>query len=108
MALSADQERVLADIRKYGCHVIQVQGNGPHPSFAYSVGIGRTSDSPDVCVFGLPAPSASTHVTPRSFNARSVSPRATADSWICPAGRREPSQPANRPPMAPTPTTATF
>jgi hypothetical protein len=54
------------------------------------------------------APSPSTHTTPRSFNARSVSPRATAESWICPAGRREPSQPANRPPMAPTPTTATF
>ena len=58
MDLAAAQARILEDIRKFGCHVIQVQGNGPHPSFAYSVGIGRTSDRPDVCVFGLPAPSA--------------------------------------------------
>ena len=58
MDLAAAQARILEDIRKYGCHVIQVQGNGPHPSFAYSVGIGRTSDSPDVCIFGQPAPAA--------------------------------------------------
>ncbi|KFN48206.1 hypothetical protein N790_06785 [Arenimonas malthae CC-JY-1] len=55
MALNADQERVLADIRKYGCHVIQVLAEGDLPPYAYSIGISRTSDSPDVCVFGLPA-----------------------------------------------------
>ena len=58
MEQGSDQARVLADIRKYGCHVLQVQADGAAPPFAYTLGIGRTSDSPDVAVFGQPAPAA--------------------------------------------------
>lgn len=55
MAFEEEKARILADVRKYGCHVVQVLAEGDLPPFAYTVGIGRTSDSPDACLFGLPA-----------------------------------------------------
>ncbi len=53
MSLEQDRERVLADIGKYGCHAIHVQAQGELPAYTYTVGISRTSDAPDIAVFGL-------------------------------------------------------
>lgn len=53
MSLEQDRERVLADIKKYGCHAIHVQADGALPAYTYTVGISRTCDAPDIAVFGL-------------------------------------------------------
>lgn len=68
MANTPEQTRVLEDIRKYGCHVIQARAHGAEPAYAYTVGIGRTSDAPDVVVVGQPAPAS--HRLLHAYNLR--------------------------------------
>lgn len=47
------EQKTLADIERYGCHVVLVREEGDHPPFAYSVGIQRTTSAPEVVVLGL-------------------------------------------------------
>lgn len=58
MANTPDQQRVLDDIRKYGCHAIHVQATEEEPSYTYTVGIGRIWDAADLVVIGQPHPDA--------------------------------------------------
>lgn len=68
MAHTPDQQRVLDDIRKYGCHVIHVQRAGGESPYTYTIGIGRTSDAPDVVLFGQPH--ATAHRLLHAYNQR--------------------------------------
>lgn len=68
MAHTPDQERVLEDIRRYGCHVIHVQGTMDEPPYTYTIGIGRTADAPDAVVFGQPH--ATAHRLLHAYNVR--------------------------------------
>ena len=43
-----------ANIDKYGLQVIMVSGSGYSPSFAYSIGLFKTYNHPEIIVFGLP------------------------------------------------------
>lgn len=43
----------IADIEKYGCHIIHIRAEDDLPPFSYSVGIQRSSGAPEVVVFGL-------------------------------------------------------
>jgi len=49
----AYEKEALDNIEKYGCHVVCVMGNEDEPSFAYSVGIYKTSGAPELIVIGL-------------------------------------------------------
>lgn len=51
--MDAGEEKALADIAQYGCHVIHVLEEGDLPPFAYSVGIERSSGAPELVVIGL-------------------------------------------------------
>ena len=59
---------VLADIARYGCHVIHVLEEGGLPPFSYSVGITRASSAPEVIVIGLARKLA--HFIVNEYNAR--------------------------------------
>ena len=49
-----DRERKLvSDIEEVGWHVIMVSEDDKEPSFAYSIGLFRTFDHPEIVVFGL-------------------------------------------------------
>lgn len=50
------EEKCLANIEKYGCHIIHVMAEDDLPPFSYSVGIQKSSGAPEVVVFGLKQP----------------------------------------------------
>lgn len=51
---AANDERVVHDIRRHGCHVISVfDPDGSEPNFSYSIGIQETTGAPEALVIGL-------------------------------------------------------
>ena len=44
----------MADINRFGLHVLQVAGDNDWPEFAYSVGLFHSFEHPEVIVLGLP------------------------------------------------------
>jgi hypothetical protein len=53
--LDASDLRLLADVAQAGFHVVSGASNGGSPAFAFSVGLFRTFDHPEVAMFGLSA-----------------------------------------------------
>ncbi|HEX9401185.1 MAG TPA: DUF4262 domain-containing protein [Anaeromyxobacter sp.] len=51
--LDASDLRLMADIAQFGFHVVRGASNGDAPAFAFSVGLFRTFDHPEVALFGL-------------------------------------------------------
>ncbi len=51
--MDSAEQKALADIEQYGCHVIHVAGEGELPPFTYSVGIWKSSHRPELIVMGL-------------------------------------------------------
>ena len=47
------EKKVIADIEEYGCHIVHVIEEDDLPRFTYSVGIEKTTGSPDVIITGL-------------------------------------------------------
>ncbi len=47
------EEKALADIARFGCHVIHVLAEGDLPPFSYSVGVQRSAATPEVIIVGL-------------------------------------------------------
>ena len=54
---AANDRRVAADIKEYGCHVISVfpSADGSTPSFTYSVGIHESTGAPEAMIIGVEA-----------------------------------------------------
>jgi Domain of unknown function (DUF4262) len=50
------EQKALADIEQYGCHVVHVLAEDELPPFSYSVGIQRSSGAPELIVIGLKRP----------------------------------------------------
>jgi hypothetical protein len=66
--MDAAEKKALADIEKYGCHVVHVLEDDEGPPFAYSVGIQKSSGAPEVIVIGLRQPIA--HFLVNEYNDR--------------------------------------
>jgi hypothetical protein len=66
--MDAGEQKAIADIEQYGCHVIHVMEEGDLPPFAYSVGIEKTSQAPELIVIGLKQPLA--HNVINEYNRR--------------------------------------
>jgi hypothetical protein len=47
------EETIVADVDKYGWHVINVLPKGTHPPHTFSIGLFRTFKHPEVVIFGL-------------------------------------------------------
>lgn len=62
------EQKALADIDQYGCHVIHVCAEGDLPPFSYSVGIQRSSGRPEVVIIGLKQTIA--HFAVNEYNSR--------------------------------------
>lgn len=62
------EQKALADIDQYGCHIIHVAAEGERPPFSYSVGIQRSAGRPEVVVIGLKYPIA--HFMINEYNSR--------------------------------------
>ena len=54
--MDEQERRTLADIERYGCHVIHILEEDDLPPFAYSVGVEKSSGAPEVVVIGLKEP----------------------------------------------------
>ena len=67
-SMDAGEQRAIADIEQYGCHVIHVMEEGELPPFAYSVGIEKTSKAAELVVIGLKRPLA--HSIINGYNRR--------------------------------------
>jgi hypothetical protein len=52
--LDASDLRLMADVAQAGYHVVGGASTGGAPAFAFSVGLFRSFDHPEVAVFGLP------------------------------------------------------
>lgn len=50
------EQKVLDDIEKYGCHILQIMAEGEQPPFSYSIGIIKNLGKPKVIVVGLKEP----------------------------------------------------
>lgn len=46
-------ERVLADVQKFGWHVAKIPEHESTPGWAYSIGLCHSFDHPEIVVFGL-------------------------------------------------------
>lgn len=53
MSSESEDDKALADIEKYGCHVLHVLEDEKGPAFTYSIGIEKTSQQPELIVTGL-------------------------------------------------------
>lgn len=53
MTSESGDEKALADIEEYGCHILHVMEDETGPRFSYSIGIEKTSDQPELIVTGL-------------------------------------------------------
>ncbi|MEM7504042.1 MAG: DUF4262 domain-containing protein [Pseudomonadota bacterium] len=53
MTADTGNEKALADIEKYGCHILHVLEDESGPCFTYSIGIEKTSAHPELIVTGL-------------------------------------------------------
>jgi hypothetical protein len=51
--LDASDLRVMADVGQWGLHVVRSASIGDAPAFAFSIGLFRTFDHPEVAIFGL-------------------------------------------------------
>jgi hypothetical protein len=51
--LDATDLRVLADVAESGLHVVRGAATGAAPAFAFSIGLFRTFDHPEIAIFGL-------------------------------------------------------
>jgi len=51
--LEPDEVKLLDDIEKYGCHIIQVREAGGHPGWSYTIGLGDILGCPELIVIGL-------------------------------------------------------
>lgn len=51
--LDASDLRLMADVAQAGYHVVTGSSTGAAPAFAFSVGLFRTFDHPEVAIFGL-------------------------------------------------------
>ena len=56
MTIESGEQKALADIERYGCHVVHVLAEGILPPFSYSVGIQRSFGAPELIVIGLKQP----------------------------------------------------
>jgi hypothetical protein len=50
----AEEERCVADVERYGLHVLKIAAEIDSPTFAYTVGLHHTFQHPEVIVLGLP------------------------------------------------------
>lgn len=66
--MDPDEEKTLADIAEYGCHVLHVLAENDLPPFTYTVGIERASSAPEIVVIGLKQPIA--HSVVNEYNRR--------------------------------------
>jgi len=53
LSMDPAEQKALADIDQYGCHVLHVAAEDELPPFSYSVGIWRSSGRPEVIAIGL-------------------------------------------------------
>jgi hypothetical protein len=51
--MDPSEAKALANIEKYGCHVLHIMEEDDLPEFTYSVGIERASAAPEAVVVGL-------------------------------------------------------
>lgn len=51
--LDASDLRLMADVAQAGFHLVSGASTGDEPAFAFSVGLFRTFDHPEVAIFGL-------------------------------------------------------
>jgi hypothetical protein len=51
--LDEQEQSVVDNIEKYGCHVMHIFAEGNLPSFTYSVGIFGKTNQPEILVMGL-------------------------------------------------------
>jgi Domain of unknown function (DUF4262) len=60
--------KILEDIEKFGCSVMHIAAEDDLPPFAFSVGITRSANAPEVIVIGLKEPMA--HFVVNEYNRR--------------------------------------
>jgi hypothetical protein len=65
-----NEKKALADIEQYGCHILYVFGEGDLPPFAYSIGIQKKTDAPELVVVGLKQPIS--HFIVNEYNRRVI------------------------------------
>ena len=53
MTSEPGDEKALADIEEFGCHILHVMEDDTSPRFSYSIGIEKTSNHPELIVTGL-------------------------------------------------------
>ena len=66
--MDSGEEKALADIAEYGCHVLNILAEDDLPPFTYTVGIERSSSAPELVVIGLKQPLA--HFIVNEYNRR--------------------------------------
>ena len=48
-----DDEKLVADVKKYGWHVVKILEKDETPGWAFSVGLYKNFNHPEIVVFGL-------------------------------------------------------
>jgi hypothetical protein len=53
-AVEPGDEKLIADVREHGCHLMSVFGTESTQPFTYSIGLFLNYEHPEIIVFGLP------------------------------------------------------
>lgn len=53
MKLSATEQKILTDVDQHGFHIERMAAQNGQPGWAYSIGIHKTVQQPEIIVFGL-------------------------------------------------------
>lgn len=48
-----DDEKVVSDVAEYGWHVVKIPDNGETPGWAFSIGLYKNFNHPEIVIFGL-------------------------------------------------------
>lgn len=67
-AMDESDRKILRDIDEFGCSVMHIAAEGDLPPFAFSMGISKTANAPEVVVVGLKRPLA--HFVVNEYNRR--------------------------------------
>ena len=51
--MDKNEQKALADIAQYGCHILHILEDDEGPGFSYSIGIEKHTKHPDIVIVGL-------------------------------------------------------
>jgi hypothetical protein len=74
-------ERLIRNVREYGCHILRIAGDDQTPDYAFSIGLYVNYDHPELVIFGLSSDASKSIIN--DIRDRAKAGQKFADGDIC-------------------------